>query len=91
MNFTNFKKLIADDIEHNAWPNPMDYNQDYTSYKAAATRYASLLERALDALDYYKQFSLLPNEIQLKERIGGGKAHQTIAEITAELTNKDIE
>lgn len=33
----------------------------------------------VEALTYYKQFSLLPPDIQLKERIGGGKAHEALA------------
>ncbi len=94
---TDFKKLIADDIEISAseaalkhYPDIIGedecimemYRQNASKdYKSGATRYASLLEKALDALRIYKGFGYA----------GKYPADETIADITAELTNKENE
>lgn len=54
------------------------------------TKLTKALELAVDGLDYYRQFSLLPVSIQLKERIGGGKAHETIQVVTDTLTKGEV-
>lgn len=52
-------------------------------------QHADLLEacliEAVESLEYYKQFANLPNEIQLSERIGGGKAFHTLVSIADRL------
>lgn len=37
------------------------------------------------ALEYYQRFSTLPEEIQLKERIGGGRAYTALAKVAGDL------
>jgi hypothetical protein len=38
----------------------------------------SALVECVKALEYYKQFAHLPEHIQLKERIGGGRADEVL-------------
>lgn len=76
-----FKKLIADDIEIKC---PMGHSSDGTFYKDTswidgANQYASLLEKALQALD---SCELYPNGHT------NMKVKKTIAEITSALTSK---
>lgn len=43
------------------------------------------LVHAVEVLEYYKQFSRLPESVQLKERIGGGKADTALAALEAAI------
>lgn len=36
------------------------------------------IEKLREALEYYKQFAQLPEEVQLKERVGGGRAFKVL-------------
>lgn len=59
--------------------------KEFEDYRDAAFLEKKALQEKLnvakEALEYYKQFSLLPEDVQLKERIGGGKAAQTLKQL----------
>lgn len=80
---TDYRKLIADDIEREANENhyEADASEEYY-YKAGANRYASLLAEALEALDWYEKWDWSDKYVQAIPK----KATKTIAEITAALS-----
>lgn len=86
-----FKKLIADDIEIKC---PVGHSSDGTFYKDTswidgASRYADLLEKALKGLKYMTEdYDCDPADVADFDK---REAEITIAEITAELTNKGDE
>ena len=99
---SNFKKLISDDIEREALihygptsANDLHSHFNTKVFKAGATRYASLLEKALESLDFISM--PINSNTQTVESLlktvknDTMKAKKTISEITAELTNKENE
>ena len=97
---SNFKKLIADDIDLSSWfsgcvtgdcPHEKQDECFQSIHEHAATRYASLLEKALDALEKTATPKFLIHALHPKCFCNECHQKETIAEITAELTNKENE
>jgi hypothetical protein len=74
-------EAFVDTISENHYENTAPEKLLMDAFKAGYTARgdADDVRGLVEALEYYKQFSHLPEHIQLKERIGGGRAAEALA------------
>lgn len=79
-------KSIAD-IKARAEGNIICYGKAHLGTESERTILAlcEIIERQQVALVYYKQFSYLPEDAQMKDRIGGGLAYICLKETDATI------